>query len=131
MCLDLNASYAITHASLPHSCPARAHRCVVRVCVRVLPRVSPMRMRMPDQGLRFAAVLRRMRMLMPTAAVVMRVAMRRMRMAVAAMVVAMIMAAGVAVPRVAVAMLAQDHEDDHIDGHAAQRQEEHHCAWDG
>ena len=85
-------------------------------------------MRMPDQGLRFAAMLCRMRMLVPVAAVVMRVAVRRMRMAVTVMVVAMIVAVGVAVPRVAVPMLAQDHEDDHVDGHAAQRQEEHHCA---
>lgn len=88
-------------------------------------------MRMPDQGLCIAAVLRRMRMLMPVAAVVMRVAMRRMRMAVTVMVVAMIVAMGVAMPRVAVPMLAQDHEDYHIYGHAAKRQEEHDCAQGG
>ena len=99
--------------------------------MRVLPSVSPVRMRVPDQGLRIAAVLRRMRVLVPVAALLMRVAMRRVRMAVAAMVVAMIVAVGVAVPRVAVPMLAQDHEDDHVNGHAAQRQEEHHCARDG
>ena len=132
----------IPHAPLlPRRGPARTHRSAMRVPLAA----AAMRMLMRGLALRIAAVLRRMRVLVPVAAVgmrgrtirlaaaavrvPMRVAMRRVRMAVPVMVMAM--GVGVAVPRVAVPMLAQDQKDDHVDGHAAERQEEHYCAQDG
>jgi len=49
-------------------------------------------------------------------------------MAVAMVVRAVAVAMAMVVPGVAVAVLAQDHKDEHVDEHARQRQEEHHCA---
>ena len=69
--------------------------------------------------------VRRVRMRRPAVA-----AMRmRVRAVAMAMVVrAMAVPVPVVVPGVAVAVLAQDHKDEHVDEHARQREEEHHCA---
>lgn len=90
-----------------------------------------------------AAAAVRMAMAAAAAAVVAGVRVRRvrvrrpavaaMRMRVRAVAMAMVVRAmavpvPVVVPGVAVAVLAQDHKDEHVDEHARQREEEHHCA---